>query len=181
MAGLDELINAIVNSKSENCSLFVGEPIATFYEGIKPASKHYLTDVPRDYDVIVGNCNAKINEASIGKLAMQTILPERGATMVLVTNNPWGEICHYLHRHFGRHICGNIGIQPVLNPRVNKFIIQMPYRNRVSTDWLAKPEVTNWAVTWDDVLSILKKDFPSGARVVVLPDATLQYFDYIAP
>ena len=59
---------------------------------------------------------------------------------------------------------------------LKKFIFLMPWRDKVSTDWLAPIESVNWAKTWDEVLTMLNADYPSGAKVGVIPDGTIQYF-----
>jgi len=180
MSGLDVKIDAIVNIKCETTALFVGDPIAEFYAGVKLAKRHYHSPLPESPDVVIGNCNAKINETIIGKIVAEAVLPERGGTLVMVTNNPWGEVCHYLRRRFGNHISGRGIREPKLSPKVKRFILLMPYLNKASIDWLAPSESVNWARTWDEVLAILQKDYPDGARVAVIPDATIQYFDVIA-
>lgn len=180
MSGLDIKIDAIVNACRETTALFVGDPIAQFYEGVKLAREHYLTPLPETPDVVVGNCNAKVNETLIGKIVAESLVPESGGHLVMITNNPWGEVPHYLRRTFGNHITGRAGKRPGLSPKVKKFILQMPYQNKVSIDWLAPEESVYWARTWPDVLSILEKDYPDGGRVAVIPDATIQYFDIVS-
>jgi hypothetical protein len=46
----------------------------------------------------------------------------------------------------------------------------------VSIDWFAPPESITWAKNWEEVMTILKGDFPDGAKVAVIPDATIQFF-----
>lgn len=177
MSGLHIKVDAILNIHRETVALFVGQPEAEYYAGAKAALKHYLTPTPDHPDIVVANCYAKINEVSIAKVIGQSLLPESGGTLVLITNNPWGEVVHYLRRKFGNHTTGQGYRAPTLSPKVKKFIVQMPYKNRASLDWLAPEETVTWARTWDDVLSLLKKEHPGAARVAVIPDGTNQYFD----
>jgi len=180
MSGLDVKIDAIVNIKRETTALFVGDPMAQFHEGVKLAKRHYHTPLPDHPDVVVGNCNAKVNEVLIAKIVSEAVVPESGGTLTMITNNPWGEVPHYLRRSFGNHIGGRIWKAPKLSLKVKKFILLMPYKNKVSADWLAPPDSVVWAKTWEEVISILKTDYPDGARVAVIPDATIQYFDVVA-
>jgi nickel-dependent lactate racemase len=179
MSGLDVKIDAIVNIKRDTTALFVGEPIAQFYEGIKLAKKHYHSPSPVDPDVVVANCNGKVNETVIGTIVAESLLPPTGGTLVMITNNPSGEVCHYLRRRFGDHIGGRLWKEPSLSPKIKKFILLMPYMNRVSIDWFAPLESITWAKTWDEVKAILESDYPNGARAAVIPDATVQYFDIV--
>jgi len=177
LSGLHIKVDALLNIHRETVALFVGQPEAEYYAGAKAALPHYLTPTPERPDIVVANCYAKINEVSIAKVLGQSLLPESGGSLVLITNNPWGEVVHYLRRKFGNHTTGQGYRAPTLSPRVKKFIVQMPYRNRASLDWLAPEETVTWAKTWDDVLTLLKKEHPGAARVAVIPDGTNQYFE----
>jgi len=176
MSGLDLKIDAIVNTKRDTTALFVGEPIAQYYEGIKLAERHYFSPAPDSPDVVVANCNAKVNETVVGTALAESLLAESGGTIVMITNNPSGEVCHYLRRSFGNHIGGRLWRASSLSPKVKKFILLMPYKNKVSIDWFAPPESITWAKNWEDVSAILKDDHPDGAKVAVIPDATIQFF-----
>ena len=52
----------------------------------------------------------------------------------------------------------------------------MPWRDKASADWLAPNESINWAKTWDEVITVLKGDYPGGGRVGVVPGGIIQYF-----
>jgi nickel-dependent lactate racemase len=176
MSGLDVKIDAVVNLKRDTTALFVGEPIAQYHEGIHLAQKHYSSPSPDKPDVVVANCNARVNETVIGTVLAESLLPDSGGTIVMITNNPGGEVCHYLIRSFGDHMGGRHWKPPSLSPRVKKFILLMPYKNKASVDWFAPTEAITWAKNWDEVISALKTDHPDGAKVTVIPDATIQFF-----
>ncbi len=177
MSGLDVKVDAILNIKRDITALFVGEPIAQYYEGVKLAKKHYQTQKPDRAEIVVANCNAKINETVIGMAVAESLLPDSGGTIVMINNNPSGEVCHYLRRSFGNHIGGRFWKPPALSKKVKRLILLMPYKNKVSTDWFAPPEAITWANSWQDVLAILNSDYPEGARVAIIPDATIQLFN----
>lgn len=176
MSGLDVKIDAIVNTRRDTVALFVGDPIDEYYEGVKLAKQHYLSPRPQNAEVIVANANAKVNESLIAFCVAHPLLPENGGTLVLVSNNAHGEVPHYLMRSFGNHMGGRRWNPPSLPPKVKKFIFLMPYKDRASADWLAPVESINWAKTWDEVITMLKADFPGGTRVGVIPDGTIQFF-----
>lgn len=177
LSGLHIKIDALVNIHRDTTALFVGEPEAAYYAGAKLGLTHYHTPLPDRPDVVVANCHSKINEIPVARAGSQALLPEEGGTLVLITNNPWGECVHYLRRKFGNHTTGQGYRAPTLPPTVKKFILLMPIKNKTSIDWLAPAESITWASTWDEVLAILKQDYPTGAKVAVIPDATIQYFD----
>ncbi len=176
MSGLDVKVDAIVNCHRDTVALFVGDPIAQFCEGVKLAKQHYLSPVPQNAEVIVVNANAKVNEAIIAFQAAMPLLPEDGGALVLISNNPYGEVPHYLFRRFGDHISGRTWKAPALSSRVRRFIFLMPWKDRASVDWIAPIESVNWAKTWDEVMTMLRADYPDGARAAVIPDGTIQYF-----
>ena len=180
MSGLNVKIDALVNINRDTTALFVGEPCAEYYAGVELAKTHYHSPLPDRPEVIIGNCNAKTNEILIAKIVSEALVPESGGTLVLISNNPWGEVCHYLRRSFGDHVGGRAFKAPSLPPKVKKFILLQPCPNKVSADWLAPPESIVWARTWEEVVAILKADYPDGARAAVIPDATIQYFDVVA-
>jgi hypothetical protein len=60
---------------------------------------------------------------------------------------------------------------------MKKFILLMPYKNKASANWFAPAGAITWARDWEEVISILKADHPNGAKVAVIPDATIQFFD----
>jgi nickel-dependent lactate racemase len=177
MSGLDVKIDAVINLKRDTTALFVGEPSAQYHEGVQLAKKHYSSPNPDKPDVVVANCNAKVNETVVGTALAQSLLPDSGGTIVMITNNPSGEVCHYLRRRFGNHIGGRLWKAPSLSPKIKKFILLMPHKNKASVDWFAPAEAITWAKDWDEVISILKADHPNGAKVAVIPDATIQFFD----
>ena len=177
MSGLDIKIDAVVNIKRDTTALFVGDPIAQHYEGMKLAKKHYFTLLPDNSNVVVANCNAKVNETLIAVRVAESLVPDSGGTVVIITNNPGGEVPHYLRRRFGNHMAGRTWKAPSLPPKVKKFILLMPYMNKASADWFAPSESITWAKSWEDVRGILETDYPDGAKAAIIPDATIQFFD----
>ena len=55
------------------------------------------------------------------------------------------------------------------------MIVFSPYGDKSGENWigLKGSEIVR---TWDDVLNSLKQAHGDGARVAVVPDATIQYF-----
>ncbi len=180
LSGLDILIDAIVNIHRDTIALFAGDPSAQYYEGVKLAKFHYWSPLPDKPDIVVVNCNAKANETLIGSVVAQSLLPDSGGTVVMVSNNPIGEVCHYLRRKFGNHNAGRLWRKPALSEKVKKFIMLSPYKDKAGENWLAPDGAITWVDSWDKVITILKDDYPATARVAVVPDGTIQYFDVVS-
>ena len=176
ISGLDFKIDVLVNLRRDTVAVFAGKPPEQFHEGIKVAKWHYLTQPIEAPDIVVINCNAKINETSIAYQLGLSLIPESGATLVLLSNNPGGEVTHYLMRQFGETIGGPLWRRPKLPSSVRKFILMTPYKERSCADWLAPVEAITWTTNWEQVVAVLSEEYPTGARVAVVPDATLQYF-----
>jgi nickel-dependent lactate racemase len=179
MSGLNIKIDAIVNINRDTTALFVGDPIAQYYEAVKLAKDHYHSSRVENPDIVIANCYAKGNETVIGTYVGQSLLPESGGTLVMITDNPAGEVCHFLRRSFGNHIGGRYWNPPSLPKKIEKFVLLMPHKNKASVDWFAPPEQVTWTEKWEEVRNILADDYPDGARVAVIPDATMQYFEGI--
>ena len=102
MAGIDCIVNVVVNAKRESVGVFVGDLIAAHREGAKMAREVYRTKSKGGFDVVVLNAFSKANEASIVLSATQKLLKAQGGDAVIICNTPEGQICHYMSRSFGQ-------------------------------------------------------------------------------
>ena len=175
MVGLDLKIDTIINGRGQPCAIFVGEPQAEYYEAVKFAVPHYATKPVPGANVVVVNNYAKGNEAMVGMLIGIMMLMERGGDLVLIMDCPAGQVVHYLLSSFGEQARGRLFSAVNFQlPWVKRLVILSPQFEKSMTDWLAIPD-TVWVKTWPEVVDILARDFPNGARVAVVPDGTIQY------
>jgi len=121
------------------------------------------------------NTYAKSNEAIVGLLIGIMMLTESGGDLVLIMDCPAGQVVHYLLGSFGEKARGRLfrAVDFKL-PWVKRLVVLSPQFEKSMTDWLAIPD-TVWVKTWPEVMDILNRDFPTGARVAVVPDGTVQY------
>jgi len=177
LAGLDIKMDAIVNLRREIAALFVGEVAAVHTEGVRVAREFYATEPVDGADIVIANAYSKANEAGLAIPVGARLIRENGGDLVILANTPEGQVTHYVMRSFGKSIGGRLW-QPRsrLPSRVNRLMVFTPHIDRAGADWLAPPEAIIWLKTWDDVLKKLKMAYPGAARVVVIPDATVQYF-----
>lgn len=178
LSGLDIKVDAFVNIRRETTHVFVGEPVAQWEAGVKLAKEHYFTEKPDKPQVIVSNANAKVNESTIAAGNARLLLGADEGTLVLVSNNPYGEVPHYLYRQFGDELFGRRYQSRPLTPNVKKFILCMPYADKASLDWIVPEKSVTWTSTWDEVIAVLEADYPGGAKAAVIPDGTIQLFDH---
>ncbi len=175
MAGLDFKIDVVVNGMGKACAIFCGEVGSVYREAVKYAVPHYATKPVPATDIAVVNTYSKGNEAIVGMIIGVTLLVEKGGDLVLIMDCPTGQVVHYLLGSFGKAIRGR-RFQSVnfTLPWLKRVIVLCPQFEHSMADWLAVPG-TVWVKTWKDVLCTLRKDYPEGAKVAVVPDGTIQY------
>ncbi len=176
MAGLDVKIDTILNLRGEITSLFVGDPILEHHEGMKLAKEIYATVPARDMDVVIVNAYSKANECAIAPFIGVPSLKEEGGDLVIVANEPAGQMVHYLFGEFGRCGEGGMRLPQPLSKKVKRLIVLSPFRDQVGACFFGQVSCLIWVKTWDEVLELLKEEWRDGTRVAVYPDGTVQYF-----
>ncbi|MCX8116745.1 MAG: lactate racemase domain-containing protein, partial [Desulfobacterota bacterium] len=129
MAGLDLKIDAILNLRGEITGLFVGDPILEHREGMKWAREAYATRPARDMDVVVVNTFAKANECAIAPFIGIPSLKEEGGDLVIIANEPAGQMVHYLFGEFGRCGEGGMKLPQPMSKKVRRMIVLSPFRD----------------------------------------------------
>ncbi len=176
MAGLDVKIDAILNLRGEITGLFVGDPILEHREGIKLAREAYATVGAKDMDVVVVNAFSKPNENAIAPFIGIPSLKEEGGDLVIIANEPAGQVVHYLFGEFGRCGEGGMKLPQPLPGKVKRFIVLSPFKDHVGACFFGRVPSILWAKSWEEVLDLLIAEWGDQARVAVYPDGTIQYF-----
>lgn len=177
MAGLDIKIDAILNLKREIAALFVGDHVEEHNEAVKLASEHFATELVSEADIVIANCYAKANEIVLAPLIAAPALSEKGGDMVIITITPEGQIPMYWTRSWGKNLGGKGWFHRTkLPPNTKRLTIMSPYPERAGVDCIAPYESINWAKTWPEVIQELENTYGDKAKVVVIPDVTIQYF-----
>ena len=175
MTGLNFKIDTIINGSGEPCAIFAGEPEAEYYAAVKFAVPHYSTKPVPGADVVVVNTYCKGSEAIVGLIIGIQMLMEKGGDLVLIMDCPAGQVVHYLLGSFGVETRGRLFSAVNFQlPWLKRTVALCPQFERSAIDWLAIPDAV-WVKTWAEVMEVIKKDFPNGARVAVVPDGTIQY------
>jgi nickel-dependent lactate racemase len=175
MAGLNFKIDVILNGAGRACAIFCGDVQKEHLKAVEYAVPHYATRPVPGTEVAVINTYCKGNEAIIGLIAGITMLVEKGGHLVLIMDCPSGQVIHYLIGSFGKAIKGrqfkkvDYGL-----PWIKQVIVLCPQFEHSMADWLAIPG-TKWVKSWQGVLDILEKDYPTGAKAAIVPDGTIQY------
>jgi nickel-dependent lactate racemase len=176
MAGLDFKIDAILNESAEVCDLFCGDPIESFYEGVKLAGRHYHTDRVADVDVVVANNYFKASEPGIAKNRGAIDSLVEGGAYVLSTNTPEGAAPHYLNGRWGFTDVGGLGWSgdPPKPDRVGKLIVFSQYPDLGALSWFGRKQDLLWARSWAKVIGHIGD---GRKRVAVYPNAAVQIIE----
>jgi nickel-dependent lactate racemase len=170
LAGLDVLVNCVVNMWGETVAMFAGAPVPTYAAAVRDAKTNYLTTRTDGKDVVIANAFAKASEAGIGlRIAYQGLSP-RGGDAVLIANAPEGQVTHYLNGPFGR------GSQQRLLPQnVNHLIVFSEYPERTSWSRNADSDKVQFCHKWGDVVHTLQEFHGDDTNVAIYPNADIQY------
>ncbi len=175
LAGLDFSINCLVNQWGETVSIFAGEPIPSFIAGATEAKPHYLTPRVTDADIAVANTFAKASEALIGLFISCGAVSERGGDVILICNSPEGQVPHFLMGTFGKHSAGRSRLAVGVPPQVGRLIILNEYPEFAARNYFNDQEKIFFARSWEEVRKLLGASDGCPKRVVVFPDASIQY------
>jgi nickel-dependent lactate racemase len=176
MAGLDLKIDAILNLRGEITSLFIGDPILEHREGIGVAREIYATTPAKAMDVVVVNAYSKPNEAAIAPFIGIPSLKEEGGDLVIIANEPGGQVVHYLFGEFGKCGEGRLQLPQLLPDKVKRFIVLSPFKDYVGACFFGEASSVIWVKTWQEVLDLLKAEWGKKANIAIYPDGTIQYF-----
>ena len=173
LAGLDIMINCLVNTWGETVALFSGALVPSYVAAVEAAKRHYLTARAEGKDIVIANTFAKANEGFIGAgIAYRSV--SHGGDVVLVANAPDGQVTHYLLGTFGNTTFGPLRSGARVPPHVNRLIVFTEYPDLASRSWFGESDRVIFLHRWDDVLKALDSR-GADATVAVYPNAEIQY------
>ncbi|MBN2240194.1 MAG: DUF2088 domain-containing protein [Dehalococcoidales bacterium] len=176
MAGLDMVINTVINSRGETVKVFAGALEPAYATAYEYAKSHYAVVNPRDADIAVCNNYIKASEFMVAMSpGMQSLKPE-GGSVVLISSSPSGQVIHYMYDNFGKFITGDAFFGIEIAPHIKNFIMYNEYPEAKIPYRFKNPEQVIQTNDWNKVISILQKDHGPGSRVAVFPNADTQYF-----
>jgi len=176
LAGLDVLINCIVNMWGETVSIFAGALIPTYDAAVREAKSHYHTPEAKGESIVIANTFAKANEAiAVGLGTAFRATSPQGGDVVLIANAPDGQVTHYLMGPFGRETAGELSFRVRVPRHVNRVCIFSEYPDITGQGYIEESDKVLFANKWDDVLEIFQDSGGTGAKVAVYPSADIQY------
>jgi len=178
LAGLNFKVDCLINRKGQITDLYAGTFRATHAAGAQEGKYHYGIPFRSGYDIVVCNSYAKASESAIALLlALQTLKPGQG-TAVLISDCPEGQVPHYVMRSWGADYGGrHYNARPVgyINIFMKKLIVMNPMPDMTCLDLICHASDATVVKTWDQVIDVLKEEYPQAAKVAVIPDGTMQY------
>jgi nickel-dependent lactate racemase len=175
MAGLDMIINTLMNSLGETAAVYAGSLKGAYAEAVKDAQSHYDTPQAVNKDIVIANSFAKAAESESGlEIAFPSVKKE-GGEVVLIANAPEGHVSHYLGSPWGKSTKGKFQVQCALAPNIKRLIIYSEYPDLTIYGYFAHPERVALMSSWDEVVQALQKAHPGKAEVAVYPNADIQY------
>ena len=178
LAGLDVLINCIVNMRGETVAIFAGALMPTYAAAVGEAKSHYRTPKAKGENIVIANTFAKANEAIMVGLnnAFSAIRPD-GGDVVLMADAPDGQVTHYLMGPFGKTTAGTLRSLARVPLYVNHLIIYSEYPDVAGRSYIEESDKVLFMNNWDAVLRALQEFNGAEAKVAVYPNADIQWIE----
>ncbi len=182
MAGLEYIVNPLLNREGGIMALVTGHPEEAYYQGVEIGKELYGTELPEGMDIVIANAWPKDTE---GTQASMALVPVRGSsrqvlsdggTLVIATACPEGLGYHSvmgpgtLFRMRGtRSGTGGTtrrarGLDILFSPGMNRYDVRDQFGPHVQ-----------FCRTWDEVIAALRSKHGASAKVCVLPCGSIQY------
>lgn len=174
MAGLDFVVNALVNPNRDCCELVCGDPIAAHREGVKIAKKHYITETV-EADIVIVNGYPMENEAyKVFDIANRSL--KEGGDLIVMIHTPEGQRGHYYSGRFGTDYGGKgwrIGLYTEKLKRFDNFYVIAPHDSLIDHQYFGLD--SRWFKSFEGALKDLKlKHGGKEVRVAIYPYAPIQ-------
>ena len=170
MAGLDYKIDTVLNLQRDPIEMYAGDFVKTQRKAGAGVVKWHRTENPES-DIVVAGAYMRENEPYLSLWPMYNTVSEDG-TLVMVNDDPNGDINHWLFNRHGKEIGAclwNPAKRRVL--RGKRMIIFGDYPLK-SFLWRHDLEEVVWIRKWDEVIEELKNYHGTGSKVAVIPDGT---------
>jgi len=175
IAGLDIVVNVVLNHRKEILGVFVGDFVKAHRKGVAFANKVYGTENPGKFSLMV------INAFPVEESPEKALWPaeeslKNGGDVVLIWQTTEGLLPHYLVGTFGTDYGGRKWqkIGPLRIPQANRLIIYTESLSKQEQRWWGPPDKVLWYRDWQKLIGSLKPLYGKGTRVAVYPYATLQ-------
>jgi len=176
LAGLDAIVNVVVNSDRGIAGAFIGDLVAAHRRGVERAWEVMSTSLPAEpVDVGIFNQYPKDTEFMHLGHALHVLSSARraivkpGGTLVILSASSDGFGFHALEAPGMRH--GPTGPRPVFEPF--RVVVMCPNINQAEMP-PSLPKASRLVSDWVGVLAALEEYHPQGGTVAVFPCGAIQ-------
>ena len=175
MAGLDLIINVVVDHRRNILGVFVGDVVEAHRRGVARAKEVYGTESKGRFDLMV------INAFPIEESPKKALWPakeglQENGDVVLVWQSAGGRHPHYLLEAYGSDYGGRRWEKPgsFCLPRGERLFIYTESISKVEKRSFGPEEKVLCYRDWQELVNVLKSSHGKGSRVAIYPYATLQ-------
>ncbi len=173
IAGLNFIVNPLLNPELEIMHLITGNPVEAFWQGVEVGKELYATPFPDPVDVGVFNAFPKDTELLQAPMAL---VPLRGdnpgrlkadATLVIASASPEGLGWHTIFgpgTALGDKIPAPKWKTIIFSPGVNHWDVRAKYGDDV-----------HFCKTWPEVIEELQRTHGDTCHAAVFPCGAMQY------
>ena len=180
-AGLDVVVNVVINSRREIAGVFVGDMVKAHREGVKFAREIYKTEVPRGMDIIVTNAYPLDTEMfqAVKALWMVGHSSKKDGITILLSACSEGRGYHALYQMGGRLWAPPerswLKREPSRAQAWRKrLLFASPNLNKKDLHQIYPEEETELLRSWEETLEELKSLCKERIKVAVFPCASIQ-------
>ena len=172
MAGVDYIVNPLLNERLDIMALVAGDTDAAFDYGCDLARNLYATETPDAFDIGIFNAFPKDTELCQAGLAMTAL---GGTKKIPFNENSTTVLCSASPEGLGWHSVLGPGtaLRGKANPPARRTLLFSPGVNKWDAISLFGEGVI-FCKTWAEVLLELQKHHGVGAKVSVFPAGALQ-------
>jgi len=180
-AGLDVIVNTVINSRRGIAGVFVGDMIKAHREGVKLAREVYKTEIPKNIDVVITNAYPLDTEMFqiVKALWMMREIPKGNGVIVLLAACSEGRGYHALYQMGGR-----LWIPPEKSwlkrdctrteSSKKRLLIVSPNLNRKDISQIFPEEDTELFRSWEEASEEIKRQCGEKINVTIFPCAPIQ-------
>jgi nickel-dependent lactate racemase len=170
MAGLDFKIDTVLNLQRDPIELYAGDFVQTQQKGAEGVMKWHRTENPLA-EIVVAGAYMRENEPYLSLWPMYNSVTDDG-TLVMVNNDPNGDINHWLFNRHGKEVGACLWSPSKRRILKGKRMIIFGDYPLKSFLWRYNLEEVIWIRKWEEVIEELQNHHRKGSRVIVIPDGT---------
>lgn len=176
IAGLDAVVNVMVNTSGRATDVYAGNPDSLYQEMPEGAAQHYRTPAHKKADIVIANAYGKASEAVIALSLAEEFLKDEGGDIAILCDIEEGQVVHYLLGRFGKDTWGRLAFgERKKSSKTKRIHVYSQRRDHANECWFGKKEDLFWHKSLEDMIDHLDDQYRGRAvDALVIPDGTIQ-------